>query len=227
MMTCLWCDESLAHITWNNLFAGPHNQFLCGLCESELEKINRLNRCETCDADSESKLCADCIFWDNNFQSNRPLIKNKSIFKYNHFLKEMITKWKYRGDYVLGYAFKRDFMTYFNQLFQHEKDLLIVPIPLSQERLRERGFNQSSLLASFLPHQTGEVLERIHTEKQAKKSRAERLNQLNPFVCKHKIKNPVVLVDDLYTTGATIYAAAEKLRENGCPKIFSFTLVRG
>lgn len=226
-MNCLWCHKLNIQMTWKNLFTISDGHLLCDSCYSRLEKINLQTSCERCCAETESEICKDCKKWDNNFLSNRPLIKNISVFKYNYFLKEIITKWKYRGDYVLAHSFKKDFITQFKQNFLYEKDLLIVPIPLSQERLLERGFNQSIQLARFLTNEIIELLKRTHTEKQAKKSRFERLTSENPFICEQNVESPVLLVDDIYTTGATIYAAAERLKQKGCPKIYSITLARG
>lgn len=226
-MNCLSCHSLTVKTTWTNLFFNLHNRYLCSFCQSKLEKIDYSMTCKRCCSISSERRCQDCMNWENYYKTNRPLIKNISIYKYNEFLKQLITKWKYRGDYMLAFVFEKDLTTRFKQFFSTEKELAVVPMPLSNERLKERGFNQSEQLASMISNKIMTPLRRVHTEKQAKKSRRERLKMKNPFICQQNINYPVVLIDDIYTTGATIYKAAETLKENGCPKIYSLTLVRG
>lgn len=225
-MACLWCDEPTGEITWNNLLLGKNRHIFCLSCEKQLKKTNPKNRCKSCCAITEGRICTDCKQWDRIYQSEKPLVKNYSVFQYDGLLKEIISQWKYRGDYVLIKGIIQTFVKQFNEQFSTEDKIDIIAIPLSEERLRERGFNQAYQLASFLTNKVCDYLMRIDKEKQAKKSRYERLNRMNPFHCKQKIKYPVILVDDIYTTGATLYAAAETLRKNGCPKVYSFTLAR-
>lgn len=157
-----------------------------------------------------------------------PLTRNVSIYTYNPLMREIIAKWKYRGDYMLIHMFRhivRD--TFLKQFTSIAKKALIVPIPLSHDRLLERGFNQAEALAHMLPGSQGNILMRTHSEKQSKKTRVERLSSQNPFAMKKKINKPVILVDDIYTTGMTLRHAAAILRKNGCPVVYAFTLIRG
>lgn len=226
-MNCLSCHKSITTMTWHNMFLIPGVKRICHLCDSKLEKVSSISKCERCNGSSEHKLCTDCINWDHSYDMNRPLIKNHSIYKYNSFLKDIISRWKYRGDYILADMFKSIVIKQFNKKFAQKKDALIVPIPLSDNRLQERGFNQATQLASFITSTISNVLIRTHAEKQAKKSRQERLSRENPFTCEVAIDLPVILIDDIYTTGATVYAAAETLKKCGCPSVYSLTLVRG
>ncbi len=143
-------------------------------------------------------------------------------------MKDIITKWKYRGDYVLGHMFADVFYETFQRVFSNLKEeVLVVPIPLSDERLAERGFNQAEMLAHFLCEQPSSFVERVQGEKQSKKTRQERILSKNHFKIKKRINKPVILVDDIYTTGATLRHVAVQLRKNGCPKVYGFTLARG
>ncbi|WP_353737005.1 phosphoribosyltransferase family protein [Bacillus sp. CMF12] len=105
----------------------------------------------------------------------------------------------------------------------------LVPIPLSSERLYERGFNQSSALIHEAGFTVTELLSRIHSEKQSKKSRQERIHL-------HQVFQPlnvdiedkiILLIDDIYTTGSTLYHAAKVLKAGGAESISSITLARG
>lgn len=222
-MHCLFCDdEIILERNWKNLLQMTPSNPLCESCQQGFQKVQG-NRCQKCSREHESKLCLDCKYWGKN----DPLIFNHSLFIYNETMKEMIAQWKYRGDYILGYAFQEPFKKAFADVFNEKEDFVIVPIPLSKERLLERGFNQAKMLADFLPGEKLELLERTASEKQAKKTRQERLRMENPFVLKKGTKQPVILVDDIYTTGMTLRHASRLLRENGCPQVYSYTFIRG
>ncbi|WP_436377063.1 ComF family protein [Cytobacillus sp. BC1816] len=151
--------------------------------------------------------------------------KNISIFMYDDFMKETIARYKFRGDYIFAKAFS-PFMR--KKLKTVEFDYL-VPIPLSPQRLYERGFNQSGALI----HETGftvtELLQRIHSEKQSKKSRFDRihLNQVFQQLNLNIENRKIIVIDDIYTTGSTLYHAAKVLKEGGAASVSSVTLARG
>jgi len=143
-------------------------------------------------------------------------------------MKEIITMWKYRGDYILGHIFQADMKQYFKQHYDtHNEQMIAVPIPLSNDRLYERGFNQAEMLADFLSVRIENVLTRTMNEKQAKKTRLERIMTVNPFNLVKSLNNPVLLVDDIYTTGRTLRHAAQLLKEAGCQEVYALTLCRG
>ncbi len=103
---------------------------------------------------------------------------------------------------------------------------LIVPIPLSDERLYERAFNQAEVIAKWIQPEIDLILRREHREKQSKKSRHERITSKNPFILTKTINKPVLLVDDIYTTGTTLRHASTMLKKHGCPRVDAFTLIR-
>lgn len=111
----------------------------------------------------------------------------------------------------------------------------IVPVPLSAERLRERGFNQAALLAKHLSgaKTDSRSLLRLHaTEVQSSLPRAQRLRNLcgafavEPARAAGLRGQRVVLVDDVMTTGATLHAATLALREVGVAHITAVVLAR-
>ena len=227
-MNCLWCDQAVSlEFNWMNIFTLPKSNQLCFSCEEKLALLSG-KRCEICSRMSEKSVCSDCQKWSVDPIFKGALTFNYSVFTYNEMMQQMISKWKYRGDYILGeafsYCFRREFENKFSFL---KKDVLLVPIPLSKERLIERGFNQAQVLADLLPVDNIEIMTRLHSEKQAKKTRLQRINTKNPFIMTKKVNKPVILVDDIYTTGATLHHAGKLLKENGCPEVYAFTLIRG
>lgn len=105
--------------------------------------------------------------------------------------------------------------------------VIVVPIPMHGEKQKQRGYNQAELIAQSFCRSTGhsmrvDGLERVRsTEAQFNLSAAQRKqNLLQAFKIgkafqKEKPKCPVLLVDDIYTTGATIQAAVQVLHQQG------------
>lgn len=229
-MICLWCDQEINEVIhWGNIFFPSERKMICSRCESSFSLINGPT-CQRCGRQTERQRCDDCLWWTRRLKGD-PLKKNIAIFAYNDFMKEIIYQWKYRGDYVLVQLFQHYYQSVFQKYFKSiANEALIVPIPLSEERLQDRRFNQAEALTTLLRDQKNvktNLLYRKHSEKQSKKTRSERLASKNPFIVHQRLKDPVILVDDIYTTGMTLRHAAMALRANGCQEVYSFTLVRG
>jgi ComF family protein len=110
------------------------------------------------------------------------------------------------------------------------RNIIIMPIPLHASRLKQRGFNQMERICNTLPvhlrdgssaHLQCKNLMRIHASPpQARLGRKERLSNLRDAFA---VKNPallkgahVYLIDDVTTTGATLFEAAKTLRHTHC-----------
>jgi len=109
---------------------------------------------------------------------------------------------------------------------------VLVPVPLSPRRLRQRGFNQAGVLASYLARTWGtpvmEVLARPDDGRhQRGASRGDRLVLVRDvFTCAVRAPYHAVLVDDVLTTGATVTAAARVLRAAGCARVGAVVTAR-
>lgn len=113
----------------------------------------------------------------------------------------------------------------------------ILPVPLHPERLRERGFNQAAALATALAKLSGLPLDEwslvrtVHTERHraGMDERARRESVENAFEVRRPrlVKNErILLVDDVFTTGATASSSAEALRDAGAQELFVLTVAR-
>ena len=116
----------------------------------------------------------------------------------------------------------------------HEADR-VLPIPLSRERLAERGYNQSWLLARRLAPKQADatLLLRIrHTPPQRILPRSERLRNLqgafavDPLRLREVRGKRLVLVDDVMTSGASLHAAAQVLLQAGAAQVSALVLAR-
>ncbi len=230
---CLYCNKVIQPaIGWRAIFSIEVVHLLCPDCEGKLEKMAG-PACQICSKPfhlldekyRDGDICHDCFRWEKDSEWRGYLEKNTSLFLYNDFLKELIAKYKFRGDYVLAKVFSEVIK---KELAEMTPDIL-VPIPLSEERLYERGFNQSSALITEAGFTSSEVLIRIHSEKQSKKSRLERIHLPQVFMvtADSNLKGKkIVLIDDIYTTGSTLRHAARLLKIAGAASIQSLTLAR-
>ena len=114
---------------------------------------------------------------------------------------------------------------------------LIIPIPLSKKRLLERGFNQAAVLAKILSNETKIRLDeqsltrKIHTpmHRAGMDTKAREATVENAFkVTRPKIikDKKILLVDDVFTSGATASACAKVLKKADAEKIYVLTLAR-
>jgi ComF family protein len=112
---------------------------------------------------------------------------------------------------------------------------LVLPMPLSNERLHERGFNQSLELARRLgakPMHSTLLLRPVHRAPQSALARAERLRNVtgvfavDPLQAQRLRDARVVLVDDVMTSGASLSAAASVLREAGASHVTALVVAR-
>ncbi len=113
---------------------------------------------------------------------------------------------------------------------------VLVPVPLHPRRLRERGFNQAALLAEEIARRTGRptcsdaLVRRVDTVPQAGlTAAARRLNVQDAFAVRRRASvagKTVTLVDDVFTTGATVRACARRLAEAGSGEVRLLTVAR-
>lgn len=225
-MRCLSCHSRLfEEIGWSDLFLRRAEDPFCEACRSELIKIEG-PRCEICSRSMKTDgVCGDCEVWSKHPGFKGVLTSNQSIYQYNPTLKELLKRFKYSGDYVLAGCFQKELS---EMLKPFVKSVIVTPLPVSEERLKERGFNQIEALLDCAKIKYELLLSRQNTEtSQAKKMKSERHAGENPFKAFRNLNGEeIILVDDLYTTGTTLRRAAQVLIESGAGKVKSVTIGR-
>jgi ComF family protein len=109
---------------------------------------------------------------------------------------------------------------------------LITSVPISPKRYRERGYNQSELIAKALAKRTSlpyrPLLERATSDHQLGRSRSERLQAVQgAFLTRKTLAGEsIMIIDDVITTGATLAECAQVLREAGAKRVSAAVVAR-
>ncbi|MDT2736804.1 ComF family protein [Enterococcus pseudoavium] len=221
-MHCSCCQkEWVGNLTLRELFCATKQR--CQQCEKLFTKIDSATACPGCGRGQVAELCQDCQSWQKELGF---VLANHALFQYDEGFRQWIKAYKFKGDYRIRGAFVPEL----KQALQSYRDYLICPLPLSEVRFNQRGFNQvcGCLAETKIPYRL--LLKRQERPPQAEKSRAERLKMEQPFELiesNQKIRNQkVLLVDDVYTTGRTLFHGAELLYKNGVKTVKSLTFAR-
>lgn len=204
---------------------------LCDECRKKLLFFGD-NVCYGCGGELDGVLscCSKCMKEDK-----RPFLEAASVFAYNGYGRDLILK--YKSQHILPFA--RIFADMASERIQshyaHWDFDMIVPVPLHWSRKFSRTFNQSELFADFLGKKlecpaVPKALQRVkRTKSQKFLSGAERHKNLRdafrgtPNLVRNK---KILLVDDVFTTGATLSCAAEALLEAGAEMVYVFSVAR-
>jgi len=216
--------------------ATPAEGFICERCRNQVKFIHP-PFCERCGLPFEGDIttpfeCGNCRGMDFYFDSARSAVAARGV------VLEAIHRYKYRralwfepflADLLLRKAVP--------ELMRERWDW-IVPVPLHPLKEREREFNQAERLAGILgracriPVASGFLKRIAPTRTQTKLSRSERAeNVRDAFApgrgCRNLRGQRIVLIDDVFTTGATTNACARLLRKAGADDVCVWTVARG
>jgi ComF family protein len=207
--------------TWTKNLSGLLNLFLqsnCPLCQ----RSTTCNLCEYC-----TRQLQTCHHKDSTTLWQKPI----PVFGwgvYGGSLKRAIAVMKYENQPHVA----RPLGQWLGEAWllnspNHDKQLVVVPIPMHASKQKQRGYNQAALIAQSFCQTTGlrlklNGLERVReTKAQFGLSVSERENNLaDAFAVGQELRRrrldaPVLLVDDIYTTGATASSAMQTLRQCG------------
>jgi len=218
----------------------PPRCVICGktgrkmICDDCLRKVVYLKPpiCRICGKPRDKyfvgDLCEDCK------RGGVPFAVARSVALYDGVLKDAIHKFKFEGKKTLSVVLGGLLASY----LEHgdipiDKINVIIPLPLSSKREKQRGYNQSGLLAGEVSGHyplkvDGSSLKKIKdVVPQFELSRKERLtNVKGAFSSAPLTGMNVLLVDDIYTTGATVCEASGALKASGAGNVYVLTLAR-
>ncbi len=166
-------------------------------------------------------LCGNCLIGKTQYDLGR------SALTFDTSLREVIHHFKYNDRVSLARPLGRALEACLGSNgFAADR---VVPVPLYRKRERQRGYNQAALLAARLglDVQPGAIRRRKNTESQTDLTRSQRIrNVRGAFECSRPVGGPVLIVDDVQTTGATINEVAKALKRAGASRVEVLTLAR-
>ena len=209
--------------------------WICGDCLSSIEVLEyrycpfckeRVFEKGTCKKHQSKNL--NGLFFATSYKN--PLVKKLiKKFKYPPFLRELTLP--------LSSLIITHFILSENKIiFNNQEDSLFIPVPLFPSKKRWRGFNQSEEITKELsiflkiPYQVNNLIKIKETQSQVELSKEERERNIkNSF----KIKNPleiqgkrIFLVDDIFTSGATMEECARLLKGSGVKEVWGIAVAR-
>ncbi|MBT6346962.1 MAG: ComF family protein [Nitrospina sp.] len=224
---CISCDGAIK----------VEEYFLCSLCREDIGFIQSPH-CFLCgipadlsyDFPHEEFVCGVCR--QNPFQFDQA----RSLGFYDTVLRSTIHAFKYRKQ--VGVLSEIDILleNFFAENREYSQGFTVAPIPLHFNKMKERGFDQAFLIARQVAQVlklplAGGLLRRVKaTLPQATMTRTERARNIKGAF---EVSRPdwvrgknILLVDDVFTTGATVNEATKVLKKHGAEKVYVFTLGR-
>lgn len=173
--------------------------------------------------------CSDCT------QNTHEYTKGFSCVEYDDTVRQMVIDFKYHGKAYYAKSIAEIMYDKFQSMNLNID--YIIPVPLHSDREKERGFNQSFLLAKHLSNWTNiqvkkDILYRCrHTESQNKLPLKKRKKNLSGafkvLENGYLLRKNILLIDDVYTTGNTVDACAKELIGQGAKNVYILTFAIG
>lgn len=219
--TCLLCDET-----------ADTQHPLCSACEAELPWLG--NPCMVCalPLPASGLVCGECLRRAPSFD------RVEAPWRYSFPLDSLITRFKHQARWPLGRLLAALLSHHLQHAFAEglPRPALLLPVPLSTQRLRQRGFNQAEMLANWLaaslqlpvqPHWLTRPRDSAHQQELDAAARKRNLRDAFALDARAQIAGRhLAIVDDVLTTGATAEALARLLRKAGAARVDIYCLAR-
>lgn len=177
--------------------------------------------------DHDEDLCSDCVKMQKVFD------KSLALFQYRDKTKTLINDFKYHNKSYLYKMFGYQMVKFLKDVDLTDISA-VVPVPIHKSKELKRGYNQSELLASYISFNLGLPMLKLvkrnkDTTPQNRLEGYARWNNISgAFEISKGVSVPskILLVDDIYTTGATVNECSKVLKQNGANKIVCLALAR-
>ncbi len=208
---------------------GREGGFWCVGCESVWTSDGFLAACPYCRQRGSDRVCHAC-------RSQVYLDGVSACGAYgNSTLRKALEVWKYHGDREIEGVLEKWVIASAARCEPPLAPYVVCSVPLHVKRERVRGFNQADQVALWVAQQYGlgvePVLERVcETEPQARQGAGRRVGEMDEvFGIREGARVPehVLLCDDVFTSGATMDAAARVLKENGAKTVWGWVIAKG
>ncbi len=205
---------------------------VCGECAGKIAFVEE-PRCRKCGKpvrEEWMEYCGDCRAHRHYFE------RGVSLWLHQSPVKESIYRFKYQNRRIYARFYAEQAAQRYGELIAKWRIERLIPIPLHRKRRRERGYNQAELLARELgrilgiPVDTAALVRVRNTAPQKRLDPEQRRKSMShAFEVSRPMQNtgPILLVDDIYTTGNTLDHAAYALRRAGAGKVYFFTISIG
>lgn len=205
------------------------NHALCDMCSKNIP-LHRTLFCGNCSSRfaENKKIC----------HKSFPYVLGASATYENRCIKALITSLKFDGNTQSG-QFLGALITAYSKYLppKYFKNSVIIPIPLSKQRMRERGFNQAEIIASNLANHyrltinTSALRRTKKTKAQTLlssiKERAENVSGCFEVVEFSEVyRKKIILIDDVTTSGETLLSAAQELKKHDCGNILALVAAK-
>jgi ComF family protein len=207
---------------------GKEGFFICATCYRSISPIIP-PVCPLCGKPQASGLlCPGCLGWQSEIDGIR------SPFRFEGVIRQAVYQLKYRNLRALAPMLAVLLGNYINKYPVPGE--ILVPVPLHKIRVRERGYNQSYLMAKELgkfcglPVDDKCLIRAKYSLPQARTTNVDerRNNVSGAFICRdgRLTGRKVILIDDVSTSGATLNACAAALKGVGAESVWGLTLAR-
>lgn len=189
--------------------------WLCPKCEKRVERLEK-----SCVVQIENKKYEKLLY----------------LFQYESLVRKLILRYKFSNKAYLNHFFA-------NRIAQNEQNTrllkeydMIIPVPMHKKKMQKRGYNQTELVANELEKSLGipmrkDILSKVvNTTTQSKLGgKARQSNIQHAFFIKNDVEvenKKIILLDDIYTTGATSEECSRVLKEAGAKEILVLVLAK-
>jgi len=203
---------------------------ICRSCVSKLLFLGE-DVCIKCGkpVEAQEEYCHDCKKKKHAFE------QNMAVFSYET-VRESLYRFKYAGRAEYADFYAEGAMYALKDKIAKIHAQALIPVPLHKSRLRKRGYNQAQLFAEALGKRLGipvytHLVRRVKNTIPMKKLQGrERQNNLKKafLISENGVKlNTIILVDDIYTTGATLDELSTAFKEAGVENVYCITVAIG